>query len=346
MKSILLGFVLLVVVSQTATQDYVSILDLAWSPDGERLALATSNGVIVYDMTASQPQVVWSEEVGWTNTVLFSPSGEWLAGGLGMVTGTLDATGLVKVWASASGAEIASFEANDFAVYALAFSPDSARLMSGGGYIPTRGNGDYRVRVWDTETWTEIEALQSSHMGSIQGLAFSPDGQLMASNGTYGYIALRDAETGELLSAVHDEGAVITFSPDSRQLALALWGSFQVWEIRTEPEWHLVQRYIWRLNVTTHPVEWVLTSAFTGKNDGLFITAQSDGHLYVRDLATGEAIATYYEAGRRFSSAAFSPDGEHLAFISTDDWVATSPDYKVVIWALYDDQDTTWITLE
>ena len=52
-------------------------------------------------------------------------------------------------------------------VYAVAFSFDSERIVSGGE--------DKTARIWESATGREIHTLQG-HTGQIEAVAFSPDG--------------------------------------------------------------------------------------------------------------------------------------------------------------------------
>lgn len=65
------------------------------------------------------------------------------------------------------------------AVHAVAFHPSERRLASGGD--------DRTVRIWDTETLTEVVALHGAK-GPVEDLTFSPDGRRLyaALSGNYG----------------------------------------------------------------------------------------------------------------------------------------------------------------
>ena len=73
--------------------------------------------------------------------------------------------------------------------------------------VPSSGGSDHLVRVWEVFSGLEIFSLQG-HTGSVEAVAFSPDGRLIISSarndrgsGTLGRdnIKLWDAENGMLL---------------------------------------------------------------------------------------------------------------------------------------------------
>ncbi|MGH8899813.1 MAG: pentapeptide repeat-containing protein [Egibacteraceae bacterium] len=97
---------------------------------------------------------------------------------------------------------------------AVAFSPDSGLLVSGGG--------DGTVRVWDTATATP--RILTGHTGWVWGVAFSPDGRQLASASADQTVRVWDAASGECVRILTGHtGWVwgVAFSPDGRQLASA-----------------------------------------------------------------------------------------------------------------------------
>jgi eukaryotic-like serine/threonine-protein kinase len=75
-------------------------------------------------------------------------------------------------------------------VYALCFSPDGRRLVSGGA--------DRVIRLWDTETWSEVAALRG-HEGDLRSLSFGPSGDRLLSTGSDGTLRLWSRQPRHLL---------------------------------------------------------------------------------------------------------------------------------------------------
>ena len=96
-------------------------------------------------------------------------------------------------------------------VMTVAFSPDGARLASG---------GDGGVRVWDVVSGEELLA-PGGHGGVVLSVAFSPDGARLATGGGGG-VRVWDAASGEELLAPGGHSGVVmsvAFSPDGARLA-------------------------------------------------------------------------------------------------------------------------------
>src|SRR5438067_2900 len=75
--------------------------------------------------------------------------------------------------------------------------------------------------------------VQTGHSNSVNSVAFSPDGKILASGSVYNTVKLWDVTTGAELRTL-DSGNVtsVTFSPDGKTLAI---GSFELdlWDVAT-----------------------------------------------------------------------------------------------------------------
>jgi WD40 repeat protein len=70
--------------------------------------------------------------------------------------------------------------ASDGAIAVTIKTPQLLRVaISPDGHLLATGHADRAVRIWDSETGTELTCLQG-HDGAVQALAFSPDGQTLA----------------------------------------------------------------------------------------------------------------------------------------------------------------------
>ena len=55
------------------------VCDMAFSPDGHYLVVATKIGIWWYEMTTMSPVALWDTERGMVSGVAFSPNGKWIA---------------------------------------------------------------------------------------------------------------------------------------------------------------------------------------------------------------------------------------------------------------------------
>ena len=103
------------------------------------------------------------------------------------------AEGVLRVWNSASGAESRQI-VEPAGTSAVLFSPD--------GKLVALGNNDGTVRLLDVADGTQKRQFKA-HQGTIASLAFSADGQRLATRGSYdGTLRVFDVEKGTALKQI------------------------------------------------------------------------------------------------------------------------------------------------
>jgi dipeptidyl aminopeptidase/acylaminoacyl peptidase len=129
------------------------------------------------------------------------------------------------------------------------------------------------VKVWDAATGQELLSVQG-HTSHASSVAFSPDGQRLASADERGTVKVCEAATGrELLAFKGQDGATwsVAFSPDGRRLASAGEDrTVRVWDIATGRE---------LLTLVGHTLT-VTSVAFRPDGQGL-ASASADGTVKV-----------------------------------------------------------------
>lgn len=172
-----------------------------------------------------------------------SPDGRYLAAG--------GKFGRLALWDLPSGQLLRDLKLHDFDIWALAFSPEGTLLASGGF--------DGRVKLWDLRTGLEAgvfcdpelrsaEAPEgTAHTGWVRCVAFSPDGERLATGGCDGYVRIWDVRTLRLLAKLRGGINVysVAFSPDGKFLAWSnnpgevRWATAGDWqEVRVVPVRH------------------------------------------------------------------------------------------------------------
>jgi roadblock/LC7 domain-containing protein len=142
---------------------------------------------------------------------------------------------------------------------------------------------------------------------AVNGVAFSPDGRLLAIASNDKTARLWDPATGEQLRTLTAHGGNVlgvAFSPDGRLLATAsdFDGAARLWDPATGEQ----------LRTLTGHTEWVRGVAFSP--DGrLLATASNDKTARLWDPATGEQLRTLTGHDGQIHGVAFSPDGRLLA---------------------------------
>ena len=183
-------------------------------------------------------------------------------------------------------------------VHTVAFSPvDASRLASAGG------NGT--IKLWDLQNDT-VTTLRG-HTDTVNAVAFSPNGELLATGGDDWTFRLWSVSRGQNIATLeHNVDRTrwqvkdIAFSPDGQLLATA-GGHVKLWETTNQTEIATLQHngYVWAL-------------AFS-PNGQLLATGDGKGTVKIWDVQQRQAIARLAGDTTAVYSVAFSPDGRTLA---------------------------------
>ena len=136
--------------------------ELAYSPDGTRLAIASSIGIWLYDTETLKEVDLLTEHTGEVTSVAYSPDGSMLA------SGSEDKT--VRVRDANTGKQKFPPLLHKHAVDSVKFSPDAALLAS----MSSR-----EVQIWAADTGAKKHTL-TGHTDAVTSIAFSPDGNALA----------------------------------------------------------------------------------------------------------------------------------------------------------------------
>ncbi|WNZ22659.1 AAA family ATPase [Leptolyngbya sp. NK1-12] len=157
-------------------------------------------------------------------------------------------------------------------------------------------------------------------LGSILSVAFSPDGQLLASSDADGEICLWQVADGKQLFTCKEEQNhwvwSVAFSPDSQLLASSSEDKLiRLWDVNTG---ECLQELAGHTN-------WVFAVAFAPQlNDTdsyLIASSSEDQTIKLWDSISGDCLATFTGHRGGVRTIAFSPDGEWLASGSSDQTV-------------------------
>jgi WD40 repeat protein/serine/threonine protein kinase len=204
----------------------------------------------------------------------------------------------VRLWDPANGRESAALRGHQATVAALAFSPDGRLIASGS--LEVRDN----VRLWETASGRLIQTL-SGHAGGALSVAFAPGGAILASAGSDRTIRLWDATTGaprSVLSGHDDVIRQVAFSPDGRTLASASDDrTVRLWDVRSGQSLALFRgRYR------------VASAVFAP--DGLRVaSADQNGFITLWSVATRSPVLVINADDEEMRALAYSPDGRTLA---------------------------------
>jgi len=174
------------------------VWDVAWSPDGTRIATSGNDGTVrIWDSTSGAPV---ARLYGHSSAVVAL---DWSPDSSRLVTGSTDGT--ARLWAILpdGGRELLSLPVQAKSTWVWpTFSPDGTRVMTGAG-----PNG--AVRIWDVSLSGDAEWANLPTDDYSPGVAFTSDGTgVIASNGD-GSATIWDAETGQGLDVIGRAGGDI-----------------------------------------------------------------------------------------------------------------------------------------
>lgn len=196
-----------------------------FSPDGALLASAGADGTIRFwnpDDGAAVDEPLQASDVA-INRLAFSPDGLLLAAAAD--------DGTVQIWDVASHrAHLPPFlDGEGLPVYAVTFSPNGT-MLAWAGQFPL-------IEFVDPATGAATGESLVGHEGSIEGIAFRPDGKLLASTGDDGTIRLWNVDSRTPDGAPIDVDRLVwnvDFSPDGALLAAAVVdGTVRLWDVAT-----------------------------------------------------------------------------------------------------------------
>jgi WD40 repeat protein/transcriptional regulator with XRE-family HTH domain len=277
----------------------VNINSVAFSQDGNRLALGSSNTTWgLWDISTGQNLRTGFGHSSILSHVTFDSAGKRLA--------TTSEDGTAKVWDAATGRELLTLAGHTSGIESVAFSPDGRRLATAGR--------DTTVKVWDISPLGGGEWFNlTGHSQRIWGLAYSPDGTRIATGSRDKTVKLWEAKTGEelfTLSGFTFEASRVAFSPNGTQLLVnrGIQNEFDA------TLWDLATRNV----LLTFPHN-ALVFGVAFSPDGKYIgTSTFDGAAKIWDAETGNLIHDLSGNTNTIQRVAFNPDGTRFATASED----------------------------
>ena len=279
---------------------------ITFSPDGSRLAVATSIGIWLYDVETFDEIALLTGHTEEATAVAFSPDGTKIASVAGGYWPRM-----LKLWTVETRQSLTIFQVEKGYADSVAFSPDNTKLAWAG-------------RLWDVETRQPFDIFQDNKLSNF---TFSPDGKILAGTGikTFprtsrndvtmyaGIVTLYDVTTGQVLNTFiagrrtklrepRERVTSIAFSPDSTKIASGAGHDVKLWEVSTGK------------NIATFQGQKGAVKSIAFSPDGTKLAVGAEEGVKLLDTLTGKHIDLL---GAMWNlSVAFSPDGKMLATAS------------------------------
>jgi WD40 repeat protein len=263
----------------------------ALSADGKRLAaLYHPPRCVLWDVSTSEVVREWTP-ANYVGRVAFSPNEDYVAVGR-------------------NGVEL--FAVNDDAANPLVFPPKRAAAPylavtspDGAAMAEVEPSGLIRIRSFVTppDRARQTTLALTGHVGGVTALAFSLDGDHLASCGADNTICIWSMETGKRVHKIQlarPARRCVALSPDASRVATAVGDRLQVWSTAAgELETGMV--------VEGEP------RCIEFSPDGKWLTSASDtGELRVFNAADGKLVAHALASEQPVTVMRYSADGESI----------------------------------
>lgn len=192
------------------------------------LASVSGSEILFWNLDTQEIDWIFEEHTHTICSLSLSPDNQFLA------SGSLDKT--VCLWNLETRSLICTLAKRKDPIHSVVFSPDSKMLASGGeSKYKTADGQKTTIYLWSVDSKELIRTL-SGHDLRVNTLAFSPDGQTLASGSNDSTVRLWDINTGKQLYILEGHSSnvgTVAFTPDGRSLISSGGGGIKVWNVQT-----------------------------------------------------------------------------------------------------------------
>jgi WD40 repeat protein len=337
------------------------LTDLMASPDGQKIAAATSMGVFIFDLDNLELEQ-YLDTGSWISAVAFSPDGKLLASG--------EQDGLIEIWDTSNWQEAqVPLSGHTQPIVDLAFSPDGTKLASIGKdhqlmewslqdpsppqvadlpltgvnavaytadnrQILTGGN-DFKVQVWDTGNLSQSQPATLN--AKIIDMASSRETGMFVIGSSDQRVMLFDLANGmtrQPLGSLDYPLTSVAASPDGNLFAAGdVNGGIRVWESNGNELWKTQNYIVADLASLTLPGR---PHTLSFSPDGKFLYAGlHDGLIRKLDAHTGQELQKNQSLDGHVEKLTISDDSKYV--------ITQNNNQTITLWDLPDGRPLDYI---
>ena len=346
------------------TQNLGSVLAVAFSPDGTRLAIADNEGMIyVWQVANSELELTLEGHTDWIWSIAWSPDGNILA------SGSQDCS--ILLWDTTTGQCLRTLSGHSNFIQTVTWSPDGNILASGSQdrtvrlWHPSTGkchkiikldidwlfwasiawspdgktiafSVQETIQLWEIETATCVQILKG-HEQHIASIAWQAKENLLASGSLDRTVKIWEMSSGECIHTLKHNNNVwsVAWSNNGQMLASGSHGqTIELWDVQTGRCLHILSGH--------H--SWLWSVAWS-RDDRIVVSGSYDRAAKFWDVQTGQCLKTLQGYIGAIWSLTWSEDeqtlysgsGDHVLrqwHVSTGKCLKTTTGNRQTVWTI------------
>lgn len=309
---------------------------VAWSPQGNAIALGTTSGIFIYNAQSKELNRFIDTQFNVV-AMAFNPNGTLITAG--------SPNGDAATWETASGSLIQILpKSTDSPITAIAYSPNGRNFavgqrdgsihyyadnqktaiitlqeyptvedlaVSGDGRFLYASNGGRAISLWDIQLQKKTAELPNP--GSISRLRLSPDRNFLLAGGATAAVYLWDMTAQRHVSTFPSLGSAAAdfdFSYDGKYIVIGLLnGAIKAFQVPEPADYSKIQVPLFTVNAHSTQIRTVALSP----TQLIAATGNWEEGLKLWDVLSGENIFSLDQSMRAIQELYFSKDGKWLA---------------------------------